>query len=630
MSKHDQKPFSNQNIEHSKPQVNKTRPVVLKGSIGNSMNGGHNRTIAYKKVMAGEKHKQYNMRIQVKLLTPLTPNFQRLKLTVRSYFVPNSRVWLNAEAFTAQNPTNAARPDEYPNLGGMVLPLAGIQQMADTPSAGTRWGFVPITQTTFWRDAFISSYVPRLGAGQVRNISAPDADYLHFPKINALPLRGRVAIYNDFERNKEYDPIIEEYKGNYVTAQEMNNYLPVQSDGYTMDKEYWFPKETEGASQGKNADYYQMRAKKDNSYYTDYRTNAQGFDTAEGTPTFETNGLVNWAEWEALIAEARSQAENAQLNDWDIISKIRGSKTLTEGKVQLIGQKTYPLAYNSITQTSYNSNADVKEEFQAMGTQGAYSYTELNVPCYAGFEFNEEGFVHIIATVSADTVYESGIERTLMNVRWDEQYRPDMQGQKLDVLYAGELGTDYSLEQLANIEQEMTKVIGYKRKHSELFKLPNVIAGDLTNDDWYNESHDGGASDTYSLPRYGTPLTSDVVIPQYTFQFFEKSAKNDYLVKGGSSDGQMNPEISATNEEGKDWWGKRLWKDYTDLEINRNLAYMAKTVSANTHSSSSEYGTYAIYVGGNSQIFLGGECECEAILPVNEDILNNFTNWGEH
>lgn len=628
MSKTDKKPFSNNNIEHTKPIIPKTRPVVLKGSIGNSMNGGHNRTIAYKKVMAGEKHQQYNIRMQVKLLTPLSPNFQRLKLTVRSYFVPNSRVWLNAEAFTAQNPTNPARPDEYPNLGGMTLPLAGEQQTAQDPMTGTQWGYIPITQTTFWRDAFISSYIPRLGTAKVRNIASPGAQTLQFPKINALPLRGRVAIYNDFERNKEYDPLIEEYKGNYVTEQEMSNYLPVAEDGYTMTSALWFPKETEGASETKNADYYQMRAKKDNSYYTDYRTNAQGFDTNEGTPTFEANGLVNWADWEGLIAEARAQAENAQLNDWDIIAKIRGSKTLTEGKVQLIGQKTYPIAYNSITQTSYNANDNVKEEYQAMGTQGAYSYTELNIPCYAGFEFNEEGFVHIIATVSADTVYESGIERTLMNVRWDEQYRPDMKDQKLDVLYAGELGTDYSLEQLQQINEKMKEVIGYKRKWSELFKLPNVIAGDLTNDDWYNESHDGDASDTYTLPRYGTALTSDVVIPQYTFQFFEKSAKNDYLINGGSADGFTLAEI--TDEEGQDWWGKRLWKDYTDLEINRNLAYMAKTVSSNTHSSTEDTGTYAIYVGGNNQIFLGGECECTAILPIDASIQDNFTNWGEH
>lgn len=628
MSKTDQKPFSNNNIEHAKPIVPKTRPVVLKGSIGNSMNGGHNRTIAYKKVMAGEKHQQYNIRMQVKLLTPLSPNFQKLKLTVRSYFVPNSRVWLNADAFTAQNPTNPSRPDEYPNLGGMTLPLSGAQQTAQDPMTGTQWGYIPITQTTFWRDAFISSYVPRLGTAKVRNIAAPGAQTLQFPKINALPLRGRVAIYNDFERNKEYDPLIEEYKGNFVTEQEMSNYLPVAEDGYTMTSDLWFPKETEGASETKNADYYQMRAKKDNSYYTDYRTNAQGFDTTEGTPTFEANGLVNWADWEGLIAEARAQAENAQLNDWDIIAKIRGSKTLTEGKVQLIGQKTYPLAYNSITQTSYNANENVKEEYQAMGTQGAYSYTELNIPCYAAFEFNEEGFVHIIATVSADTIYESGIERTLLNVRWDEQYRPDMKDQKLDVLYSGELGTDYSLEQLQTINEKIKEVVGYKRKWSELFKLPNVIGGDLTNDDWYNESHDGDASDTYTLPRYGTALTSDVVIPQYTFQFFEKSAKNDYLVNGGSADGFLLPNM--TDEEGTDWWGKRLWKDYTDLEINRNLAYMSKTVSSNTHDSSGTSGTYAIYVGGNSQIFLGGECECTAILPVDETILNNFTNWAEH
>ena len=35
--------------------------------------------------------------------------------------------------------------------------------------------------------------------------------------MSILPIRGRVAIYNDFLRNKEYDEERQEYKGDTVT-----------------------------------------------------------------------------------------------------------------------------------------------------------------------------------------------------------------------------------------------------------------------------------------------------------------------------------------------------------------------------------------------------------------------------
>ena len=92
------------------------------------------------------------------------------------------------------------------------------------------------------------------------------------------------------------------------------------------------------------------------------------------------------------IAEARSQAENAQKNDWDIIAEIRGSKKLSEGKVQLIGKTSLNLNYAAITQNAYSSDTNVREDFRVLGQQGAYSFTEVNLPLYAGMEFNEEGY----------------------------------------------------------------------------------------------------------------------------------------------------------------------------------------------------------------------------------------------
>ena len=95
------KPFTTNQIKSTKPNAPRLERILV-GQIGNSMNAGHNRTIAWKPIMAGERHKEYRLNASFKLLTPITPAYQNLLITFRTYFVPNSRVWKNAEKFTAQ------------------------------------------------------------------------------------------------------------------------------------------------------------------------------------------------------------------------------------------------------------------------------------------------------------------------------------------------------------------------------------------------------------------------------------------------------------------------------------------------------------------------------------------------
>lgn len=726
MDKQKGMPFSNDNYKDVKPKVPRTS-ARLSGYIANSFNGGHNRTIAWKQVFAGERHKEYKLKMHIKMLTPLTPTYQALKMTIRSYFVPNSRVWDNAEAFQAQNPTKS-KPSCYPHLGVIPIPMVGSSNEATT---GRQTGYVPLTQTEQWRDMFISSYVPRLFNNTVWQVESPALSY--FPQINALPLRGRVAIYNDFERNKEYQEEITEYKGDYVSFAEASNYMPYSftSTAATLNTNYWYPAApTVGNAtkeqSSKNLDYYQMRAKKDDNYYTDYRTKIGGFDSnyADTIDYLELQNSVSnttylgysvgamanftWAKWENLIAEERSQAENANLNDWEIIAKIRGSKKLTEGKVQLIGQKTFNLNNKAVTQTSNNSSDTVDPMYRSMGTQGAYSYTEVEVPCYSGFEFNEDGFVHIIATVSADTVYESGIDATLLNIGWDEQYRPDMANEKTGLLRSLELTTNFNYSSTnttpfksytsaetgtgssaggastpynnlttitsGELFRNNAKIIGYKRKYNEYFKLPNVIGGDMTTEPWKNAQ--GGLTTTGTQENTPTVvstfynealLTDGETRTNSTFQYFESSPSSISIsyktpVSSGPTATSFNPmelrSVSESSEESgvatlsdddddgyfeydpttgvpsgtlggltsppNSWEGKQIWRDYTDLEINKNLAYQYPLVVSNGSDSNQ------IYVSGQNQIFFVGVAQCDAILPINSEIKNNKTEWGEH
>lgn len=396
--------------------------------------------------MAGERHREYRLKLNMQMLTPKTPTYQNLTCTVRAYFVPNSRVWKNAEEYTAQKGgSSEIKIKEIPNVEGFKYPKAENEDGSKLTN---------LTNTEAWRDAFISSYYPRINQFGLTDNLPPNLGLL--PKLSVLPLRGRLAIYNDMERHKEYEPKEAEYFDDTVSEEEFKSYLPIPENTLRMD-------------------VLNGRAKRQNSYYTDYRTEIQGFESSLPEPSSDRS-LITWAAWESKIAEARAESENANANPWQIIAKIRGSKMLSEGKVQLIGQKSFNLNYAAITQNTYNNSNDVSEEFRVMGKQGAYSYTEVEFPIYAGMEFVEEGYVHFIATVSADTVFEKAFDRSLLDCTPLEEYRPDLKDDKLDVLYKIEVNSE---------TPEDNSILGFKRRFSQYFKLPSIVSGDLTSDNYY-------------------------------------------------------------------------------------------------------------------------------------------------
>lgn len=567
--KNTQKPFSNNNIEQKKTAL-PTTFTELSGWVANSVNGGHNKPIFYKPVMAGEKHKEMMMELHVKTLTPKSVSFQGLKATVRTFFVPNSRVWTNAEKFTSQRGGDTeVKIEEIPNLGGKTFPWVG--------KGGTTNKFITIQNTSTWRDSFASTYIPRVGIlREVQGTVPPNAG-IPMPKISVLPLRGYVAIYNDFLRNKSYDEPIQEYKTDEVSSNEMGNYIP-QQVGFNQGLYVGYQEK---------ADWYFQRCRRDDSYWTDYRLDLQGFETEDALSILETpaTAMLKWAQFESYIAENRSQSQNTNKTDWQIISELRGSKLLTEGKVQLIGKYTFPLNYNSITQTSYNSAEEIQPEYQVMGTQGGYSYTNIKIPLYAGMEFNEEGYLHVLISITADSLYETAVEAQEKAVRWDEQYRPSLASDKLGVLYKCELGTEY-----VESEEDYEEIIGYKRKYNEYFKLHNVLKGDLSTQDYYGYMNGAGK------------YVESLVITQKSYQFFEP-----------------NPE-GFFDSEGT-FYEKKIWLDYTDIAINENQAIKNEIV---------KYSDDNYFINGKNQIYLMGKAICLAELPIDGDIRTNKESWTEH
>lgn len=524
--------------------------------------------------MAGERHKEMRAKINFQMLTPLTPTFQRLRGRIETHFVPDSRVWTEAEAFTAQRGgSTTSKPKKMPNTEGKMLDNI----LVDSSTIEV----TNIQNTAAWRDSYISAFYPRQGqAGTYYGTNEDlntNLNQRKMPAANILVLRAVKAIQNDFWRNKEYDPEIEEFKGTEVSQREWASYMPntILNDGVHVQ----------------NLELTINRARKNNSYYTNYRTELQGEDTPLPTMANEGASLLDWLAWEHKADLVRQETLDSQLNTWDIIARIRGSKKLTEGKVQLIGVKDFDINYSAVTQNTYNNNEQVTDEFRVMGKQGAYSYTFINVPIYAGFEAVEEGTIIISVHVYADSLFESGWERTLLNVNAEDQYRPELKDMKEDVIYRIESGTEY-FSSVNEPTVDFKEIYGFKRKFSELFKLPNVLQGDMCSEGYYDYGEIEIASKTL-LETNGTYQFAFKSIERY----YDKSQDNTFLLD--------------------------IWKDYTDILINKNLAIPNQ---AYYDADNLKY----ICLKGQNQIFYGGEMQLKCLLPVDQDIIDNFTDYGEH
>lgn len=558
--------WSTNQIENEKNNVPKTT-ALLHGHIAGSFNGGMNRTVHYAPIMAGQKIRRYHFNKNIQMLTPLTPAYQKLYITFRTYFVPNVAVWKNYYKFIAQKGGNTIEKiAEMPNFGGKQYPSMATDQ-GNT--------YVSVVNTQVFRDSFVADYLPRIGYN--RTFSQPyesesDGNYYKLPPISALPLRGRILIYNELERNKEYDEELNTYEDfDEVTSGEWQYYIPVWS----------------------NSDKWQMRARRPDSYYTNYRTEIQGLEGAMPNGANLENNFMNFAEWQAKIDLARQNAENAQKTDWEIFAEIRGSQTLTEGRPVQIGEVTHELNYSAITQTSYNNAEGIQEKFQVMGQQGAYSYTNIDIDLFGYQDFKEDGYIHVIATVWAESVFSSGIDRQLLNVKAEDLYRPEKINEKFDVIYEAEvdnsaISTDTSLNM---------KPLGYKRKFSEIFKLPNIVKGDMLPEPIYVEQINGA------------PIADSLIEPNDTYQFFENSIRYQKV-------------LTASGDIYN--YKKKIWKDYTDLLINKNQA-IENAVNINSYSTNEE----DIRVTGQNQIFYVGYVTMETELPVDPSIQNNYTKWGE-
>lgn len=560
-------------IEDNKTSVPKTG-AKISSPIGNSLNGGHNKTIHWQYVMAGQHLQKGVLSLNIQMLTPKTPAYQKLTAKVMLVYVPHERVFKNYLDYIGQRGGNTvAKIKEKPNFKGKIISKAFTQTKETS-----------IMNTTLWRDHWIASYINRMYTYEEANTGdMPELNFI-MPSYDALPVRAFIAAFNDVIRNKEYEKPLEEFtEMNTVSDYEWNTYMPSFNNGIEIDVQ-------------------QMRCRRNTSYYTNYRTEMQGLDlVAPEVEDYANSGqaLLQWASWEQKIDLARENAQNAQMRDIDILAKIRGSKKLSESRVQTLAVKTFNLNYSAITQTAYNANETIEDKFKVLGQQGGYSYTNVQLPIGEDIMFLSDGTIHLIMCVTADTVFETAINRRRRTIYAIDEYRPELQDDKLDVIYRNEYGT--TIPQVSTPASE-NQIIGYKRKYNEYFCGNTVIGGDMSGLNYYEVDEGVGGSVT---------LTESIVETNKTYQFFEVDGEFDIIY----------------TENGFDYTLKKIWYDYTDLQINKNQAIMNPVKVWNTLPNE-YYGSHSVL--GNNQIFLVGEYTIVTTLPIASQVKDNFSDWGEH
>lgn len=579
-----QKPYSNNQVKNNKPSVPMSKDNILTGHFQGSMNGGHNKTQTYFYVMANQRIHKLMLQEKIRLLTPFTPPYMRLFCTYRVYNVPHSAVWKDYEKFFGQKGgASEEKIKEIPNLGNINIPTI----KAITPEGEDENDYVYITDTALWRDHILSPYLPRTGTGK----TFLEGDDTKFPKMSILAIRGRMKIANLYERNKEFDEEFEVYEDENVED-------VVKALTEIKEQKY--------------VERYMGRAKNNNNYYSDFRTELQGLEASYPPSDMSANtSLENWmANFENLIAESRSEAENANLNDNELIAKLRGSQLLTEGRVTKIAEKTIPLNYSSITQTNYNNIAN--EKAQATGTQGAYSYTEINIPILEEIKFKEDGIVHIVATVWAEKIYETAYDRMDLNVGALDLYRPDMLEAKKDILYRAEIDNSEVFDEGLLKTTDYYESMGFKRKYNEYFKLRNTIFGDLTTNPYYDWDDLGDSSSKYDSLLFDRITQDRLLLTNNTYQFNLMGARMTY-------DADRNQYIKLN-----------YWQDYTDILINKNLAYKENVYNGPDLADIGRNGKQYVIITGQNQVDFVGNLTMLTTLPIDDSIKSNMTNWAEH
>lgn len=420
--------IKNNNIEQTVYSgFQKTQKRLEPGKSAITMAGGRAYPIMIKEVLAGEWISSWKMENLTRLLTPLVPTLDKTFLTVQAYFVPHTRVWESAEEALAGK-TGA----KFRNSKKLTIPT-GIVKEVNT-------GYFP----------FKNTLASRYG---IYNKSTNTT-------INTLLLRGYRAIYNDYLINKDYEIPKVEWNTDQITAAEQTAIDAYNADNQNNEAGSWL-----------NENVYKIEAAPTRkSYLTNVKSRIVETNVVNQNNSIQDLGTATrqtLLDWQTQFMDLKQRQDNTNKNDWDIIAEMGGTAPAIDDEVQFLGEVEYPMNYQQITQSAPEINSS-----SPLGTTGSFSFTNASGELFNHFHAKQHGFIHILAWVNMEKVYEASTPKELLKSDVTDIYRPGLAKKEVQFLLKKEVANNG-----AGGTSETT--IALQPAWAEYKRLPSFTSGDM-------------------------------------------------------------------------------------------------------------------------------------------------------
>lgn len=543
--------FSRPKIEDgNRPLVKHSGYTKQKAPFATGTHGSFVTPFGAIEYLAGAKIKSLKAQFTIKMQPLSHVSLDKLKLKMFAVYVPNSRVWdpVLSDAFSSQKEDRFGTKVNSPPMGarrGMIF--------VDYPFVGGATAYA----TTVWRDSIAYHYY------------GLDIDTDH--QFNLLYVRGYKALWNDIFRDKSTQAPYVEYSGS-VSAPERDRVFHFGLSPSTVSV-----REDRGIT-GNTTDISWMlgTAPAEISYWNQFRPSI-----LSNNPQVTAAPLADNLYLRQQVDEYRSQSQNINKTDAEIIAEIRGSYIAKQNQCYIIGQKTIDIDISLQPMTSDTSTLQ-------LGAEGAISYTFASADIITEtFSAPKDGIIHYLYYISSpdSSVWTDGINLEVVKADYNDFYRPSLSKIK-DAPFM-------ELELAGRVPGNTHTILGYRRRYSEYFRHPVFIRGDFP----VMTSFLGAQPRTNSRGFFSSDLSGANLI--------QLPSKSDWHLLSSRADADSLP-----------YYKNRV--DNTQAHLRRILMVNGGDLNQTLFRRRTEQ-TFYLY----------GSVDLDINQPIADEIKNEFIDYGE-
>ena len=373
---------------------------------------------------------ELNISALIRSVVPVAPIMDNAKFTLHAFFVPNRLVWDKWKAFMGES--NNAWLDsgvdtipylDFTNADGSFL-LADDWYKAFGPSSLFAYLGIPIIYGE-------NSY--------------GDNDKQLPTKLNALPIRAYVKIWNDWYRDQNLQDalLLDTSSNNVIYNSILKNKLENSGYGFANSDNDWFmydsgywdlgvPYGLNLATVSKFADYFTSALpspqRGDDTYLIDsikkfnFNVDYSNYETVSndngslGVTDADVTGSdilsINELRYAISIQHFKELDARGGTRYIEIVKNHFGveSQDLRVQRAQFLGGVSQYIQIHQVNQTTPN-DGNITNVNQGLGSAGAQSITYVETQNTIKSSFTEHGFLMVLCSVRPENTYAYGLER---------------------------------------------------------------------------------------------------------------------------------------------------------------------------------------------------------------------------